>query len=129
MQPSVMVTVVDSDALEAFFILVPSPTYDWNDPLNEPSFITILTKITFPELCNLILKHTAPSRAVRTIWGAIENVPPAAIPPVRPVEVQITDSEELEGRLKNSNANPRRILAVLHRAGTGANLGGTESLH
>ncbi|KAH8145181.1 uncharacterized protein LAJ45_10845 [Morchella importuna] len=39
--------------------------------------------------------------------GAIENVPPAAVPPVRPVEVQITDSEELEG--------------------AGANLGGAES--
>ncbi|KAH8146315.1 uncharacterized protein LAJ45_09758 [Morchella importuna] len=126
-RPSTMVTVVDPDALGAFFMLVPPPTYDWNDPLNEPSFIGILTKITFPELCNLILKHTAPGRAVRTIWGAIENVPPAAVPPVRPVEVQITDSEELEGWLKNSNARPRRILAVLHRAGAGANLGGAES--
>ncbi|KAH8144326.1 uncharacterized protein LAJ45_11688 [Morchella importuna] len=126
-RPSIMVTVVDPDALGAFFMLVPPPTYDWNDPLNESSFIGILIKITFPELCNLILKHTAPGRAVRTIWGAIENVPPAVVPPVRPVEVQITDSEELEGWLKNSNARPRRILAVLHRAGAGANLGGAES--
>jgi hypothetical protein len=37
-QRSIMITVVDPDALGAFFILVPSPTYDWNDPLNEPSF-------------------------------------------------------------------------------------------
>jgi hypothetical protein len=43
------------------------------------------------------------------------------------VKVQITDSEELEGWLKNSNARPQRILTVLHRVGTGANLGGTES--
>jgi hypothetical protein len=31
-RPSIMVTVVDSDSLGAFFILVPPPTYDWNDP-------------------------------------------------------------------------------------------------
>jgi hypothetical protein len=43
------------------------------------------------------------------------------------VEVQITDSEELESWLKNSNARPHRILAGLHRVGTGANLGGAES--
>jgi hypothetical protein len=43
-RPSIMVTVVDPDALRAFLILVPPPTYDWNDPLNEPSFIVILTK-------------------------------------------------------------------------------------
>ncbi|RPB07085.1 hypothetical protein P167DRAFT_550068 [Morchella conica CCBAS932] len=125
-RPSIMVTVVDPDALGAFFMLVPPPTYDWNDPLNEPSFIGILTKITFPERYNLILKHTAPGRAVRTIWGAIENVPPAAVPPVRPVEVQITDSEELEGWLKNSNSRSRMILAVLHRAGADANLGAEQ---
>jgi hypothetical protein len=96
-RPSIMITVVDHDALRIFFILVPPPTRDWNDPLNEPLFIRILTKIIFSELYNLILKHTAPSRAVRTIWGTIENVPPAAVPPVHSVEVQITDSEELEG--------------------------------
>jgi hypothetical protein len=90
-----MVTVVDPDSLGVFFILVLPTTYDRNDPLNEPSFIGILTKITFPELCNLILKYVAPGRAVRTIWGGIENVSLAAIPPLRPVEVQITDSEEL----------------------------------
>ncbi|KAH0607332.1 uncharacterized protein H6S33_003320, partial [Morchella sextelata] len=95
-RPFIMVSIVDPDAIGAFFILVPPPTYDWNDPLNQPPFIGTLTKIAFPELCNLILKYTAPGRAVRTIWGAIENVPPAAVPPVRPVEVQITDSEELE---------------------------------
>jgi hypothetical protein len=121
-----MVTVVDSDTLGAFFILVPPPTYDWNDSLNEPSFIGILTKITFLELCNLILKYIALSREVRTIWRAIENVSPAAVPPLRSVEVQITDSEELEGWLKNSNARPQRILAVLNRAGMGANLSGAE---
>ncbi|RPB06482.1 hypothetical protein P167DRAFT_580463 [Morchella conica CCBAS932] len=92
-RPSTMVTVVDPNAPGAFCMLVPPPTYDRNDPLNEPSFIGILTKITFPELCNLILKHTAPGRAVRTIWGAIENVPPAAVPPVRPVEA----SEDIGG--------------------------------
>ncbi|KAI5846450.1 hypothetical protein DFP73DRAFT_593514 [Morchella snyderi] len=43
------------------------------------------------------------------------------------MEVQITDSEEVEGWLKNSVGRPRRILAVLHRAGAGANLGGVES--
>jgi hypothetical protein len=88
-----------------------------------------LTNITFPDLSNLILKYTAPSRAVRTIWGAIENISLAAIPPVqvRPVEVQITDSEELEGWFKNSNVRPRRILVVLHRADVGANLGSVES--
>jgi hypothetical protein len=85
-----------------------------------------LTKITFPELCNLILKYTAPGIAVRTIWGAIENIPPAAVPPIQPVEVQITDSEKLEGWLKNSNARLRRILVVLHRVGAGANLSGAE---
>jgi hypothetical protein len=98
-----------------------------NDPLNEPSFIGILTKISFLELCNLILKQPAPARAVRTICGAIENVPLAVVPPVQPVEIQITDSEELEDWLKNSNARPRRILAVLYKAGMGANLSGTES--
>jgi hypothetical protein len=96
-RPSIMVTVVDPDALGAFYIIIAPPTYDWNDPLNEPSFSGILTKITFSELCNLILKYTAPGRAVRTIWRALDNVPPAAVPPVRPVEVQITDLEELEG--------------------------------
>jgi hypothetical protein len=74
-RPSIMVTVVDPDALGTFFILIPSPSYGWNDPLNEPSFIGILTKMTFTELCNLILKYTTPGRAVKTIWGAIENVP------------------------------------------------------
>jgi hypothetical protein len=54
-----------------------------------------MIRIAFPELCNLILKHRVPGRAVRTIWWAIENVPPAAVPPVGPVEVQITNSEEL----------------------------------
>jgi hypothetical protein len=43
------------------------------------------------------------------------------------VEVQIPDSEELEYWLKKSNARPRRILAVLHRAGAGSTLGGAES--
>jgi hypothetical protein len=124
---SILVAVVDSDALEPFFILVPPPPCDWNYTLNEPSFIGILTKTTFPEFCQLILKYTAPGRAVRTIWEAIENVPPAAVPPVRAVEVQITDSEELEGWLKNSNARPQRILVVLYRAGVGANWGGAES--
>ncbi|KAH8148287.1 uncharacterized protein LAJ45_07740 [Morchella importuna] len=126
-RPSIMVTVVDPDALGAFFNVVLPPTYDWNDPQNEPLFIGILTKITFPELCNLILKHTAPGRAIRSIWGALDNVPPASNPPVRPMEVQIIDSEEVEGWLKNSVGRPRRILAVLHRAGAGANLGGAES--
>jgi hypothetical protein len=85
-----------------------------------------LNKITFPELYNLILKYTAPGRAVWTIWEAIENVPPAAVPPVRWEEVQITDSEELEGWLKNSNARIQRILAVLYRAGVDANRSGAE---
>ncbi|KAH8144567.1 uncharacterized protein LAJ45_11401 [Morchella importuna] len=80
-RPSIMVTVVDPDALGAFFNVVPPPTYHWNYPQNEPSFIGILTKITFPELCNLILKHTAHSRAIRSIWGALDNVPPASNPP------------------------------------------------
>ncbi|KAH8144279.1 uncharacterized protein LAJ45_11747 [Morchella importuna] len=115
-RPSITVTVVDPDALGAFFNVVLPPTYDWNDPQNEPSFIGILTKITFPELCNLILKHTASGSAIRSIWGALDNVPPASNPPVRPMEVQITDSEEVEGWLKNSVGRPRRILAVLHRA-------------
>jgi hypothetical protein len=75
----------------------------------------------------LILKHTVPSRAVRTIWGAIENVPPPAVPTIRPVEIQITDPEQLEGWLKNSNTNPQRILAVLYKVGVGANLGDMES--
>jgi hypothetical protein len=47
--------MVDPDTIGAFFIIFPPPTYYWNDPLNEPSFIGILTKITFRELCNLIL--------------------------------------------------------------------------
>jgi hypothetical protein len=50
MRPSIKVTVVDPDALGAFFILVPPPTYDRNDPLNEPSFIGILTKTIFSVL-------------------------------------------------------------------------------
>jgi hypothetical protein len=127
MRSSIIVTVVDPDTPGAFFILITPPTYDWNYPLNEPSFIGTLTKLGFSELCNLILKYTVPGRAVRTICEAIENVPPAAVPLVRAVEVQITDSEDLEGWLRNSNTRPRRILAVLHRAGAGANLGGAES--
>ncbi|KAI5843138.1 hypothetical protein DFP73DRAFT_527795, partial [Morchella snyderi] len=78
-------------------------------------------------LCNLIMKHTPPDRAIRSILGALDNVPPASNPPVRPMEVQITDSEEVEGWLKNSVGRPRRILAILHRAGAGANLGGAET--
>jgi hypothetical protein len=118
------------DTLGAFLIFVSSRTYDWNDPLNEPSFIGILINITFSELCNLILKHTESGRTVRAIWGAIEYVSLIAVPlvQVRPVEVQITDSEELESWLKNSNVRPRRILAVLHGACTGANMDGVESL-
>ncbi|KAH0604498.1 uncharacterized protein H6S33_006875, partial [Morchella sextelata] len=110
------VTIVDPDALSIFFILVPQPTYDWNDPLNEPPFIGIWTKKTFPELCNLILKYNAPGKAVRTMWEAIGNIPPVAVPPVQPVEVPITDSEKLDGWFKNSSARPWRILAVLYRA-------------
>lgn len=86
-QPFIVVIVVDPNTLEAFFIIVPPPTYHWNDPLNESSFIGILTKITFPELCNLILKYTAPGRAVSTVWGALDNVPTAVVPPVQPVGV------------------------------------------
>jgi hypothetical protein len=93
MRLSIIVTMLDSDALGPSFILLPPPTYYCNDPLNEYLFIGILTKITFPELYNLILKHTIHGRAVKTIWRAIENVLPTAVPPVRPVELQITDSE------------------------------------
>ncbi|KAI5839090.1 hypothetical protein DFP73DRAFT_530371 [Morchella snyderi] len=126
-RPSIMVTVVDPDALGAFSMVAPHPIHDWNHRRNQHSFIGMLTEIAFPELSNLILKHTGPGRAVRTIWGALDNVPQASNPPVRPMEVQITDSEEVEGWLKNSVSRPWRILTILHGAGAGANLGGAES--
>ncbi|KAI5836694.1 hypothetical protein DFP73DRAFT_532538 [Morchella snyderi] len=125
--PSIMVTVVDPDALGAFSVVAPPRIYDWNHRRNQNSFVGILAKIAFPELCNLILKHTPPDRAIRSIWGALDNVPLASNPPVRPQEVQITDSEEVEVWLKNSTSRPRRVLAVLHRAGAGANVGGAET--
>ncbi|KAH0604234.1 uncharacterized protein H6S33_006611 [Morchella sextelata] len=87
-----MVTVVDPDALGAFFILTPPPTYDWNDPLNEPSFIGILTKITFPELCNLILKHIAPGRALNHAFSHIEEDDYSMI------DLPAEDSDYEEGR-------------------------------
>ncbi|KAH8144276.1 uncharacterized protein LAJ45_11760 [Morchella importuna] len=96
------------------------------NPLNEPSFIGILTKITFPELCNLILKHTAPGRAVRTIWGAIENVPPAAVPPFGGggTNYRFRGARRL---VEEQQCQASEDIGVLHRAGAGANLGGAES--